>query len=162
MGRVITAIFVGILLVAAALIFLRGDAPDESTVLLYYYNPANDMDIGGNIMCGRNGLVPVERSIQSSDTILEIRDAIRLLIAGNLSEAEKKAGVTTEFPLEGFQLTDASLEGGVLTLTFVDPLNKASGGSCRVGVLSSQVEATAKQFEGVQTVRIMPEEIFQP
>jgi len=130
------------------------------TIKLYYYNPNLDKDSSGNIMCSRQGLVAVGREIPITNT--PIQDTIRLLISGNLAEEEKTQGITTEYPLEGFSLTAASLNNGVLTLTFNDPNNKTSGGSCRVGILWFQIETTAKQFSGVQRVRFMPEYFFQP
>jgi hypothetical protein len=130
-------------------------------VKLYYYNPQLDRsDALGNILCSRQGLVTVERQIPA--TITPIQDAIRLLISDQLTAAEKTQGITTEYPLEGFSLKGTSLSNGVLTLEFEDPNNKTGGGSCRVGILWFQIEATAKQFPEVQTVRFIPEELFQP
>jgi len=130
------------------------------TVKLYYYNPALDRDETGNILCSRKGLVAVERKISISKT--PIQDTINLLISGQLTEEEKSQGVTTEYPLEGFSLKGASLKDGILTLEFEDPNYKTGGGSCRVGILWFQIEATAKQFSDVQQVRFLPEELFQP
>lgn len=129
-------------------------------VNLYYYNPNLDKDSTGNTLCSRNGLVAVEREIPITNT--PIQDTIKLLISGNLTSTEKAQGITTEYPLQGFILTAASLNNNVLTLTFDDPYNKTGGGSCRVGILWFQIEATAKQFSGVQQVRFEPEELFQP
>lgn len=129
-------------------------------VTLYYYNPNLDKDNTGNILCSRNGLVAVNREIPITNT--PIQDTIKLLILGNLTSAEKAQGITTEYPLQGFKLTAASLNSGILTLTFDDSNNKTGGGSCRVGILWFQIEATAKQFPEVSSVRFMPEELFQP
>jgi hypothetical protein len=146
--------------------------PETRAVKLYYYNPELDRDESGNIACSRSGLVPVERKIPITQT--PIQDTIKLLLQGkeNLTEAEKAQGITTEYPLEGLSLKGASLstEGGsasggkdgVLTLEFDDSQNRTVGGSCRVGILWFQIEATAKQFPEVQQVRFLPEEIFQP
>ncbi len=130
------------------------------TVKLYYYNPNLDKDSSGNIMCSRQGLVAIEREIPITNT--PIQDTIKLLISGNLTNEEKVQGVTTEYPLQGLSLAAASLNNGALTLTFSDSYNKTGGGSCRVGILWFQVEATAKQFPGISSVRFMPEELFQP
>ena len=130
------------------------------TVKLYYYNPQLDKDTSGNILCSKQGLVVVERQIPVTQT--PIQDTTRLLIAGQLTETEKAQGITTEYPLEGFSLKGASLSNGVLTLEFQDPNNKTGSGSCRVGILWFQVEATAKQFPEVESVRFIPEELFQP
>ena len=134
----------------------------SKTVKLYYYNPEKDKDESGNIQCSRDGLVAVEREIPITKT--PIQDAIKLLLKGqeNLTEMEKALGITTEYPLEDFSLKGASLKDGILTLEFEDPNYKTGGGSCRVGILWFQIEATAKQFPEVQQVKFLPEELFQP
>jgi len=130
-------------------------------VLLYYYNPELDRDETGNIKCSRDGLVSVTREIPLSQT--PIQDTIKLLIAGSLTKEEKSQGITTEYPLEGFSLVETNLKSdGTLILKFDDLLNKTSGGSCRVGILWFQIEATAKQFPEVKNVKFLPEELFQP
>ena len=102
----------------------------------------------------------VERQIPVTTT--PIQDAIKLLITGQITSAEKYQGITTEYPLQGFSLKSASLNNGALTLEFQDSNNRTGGGSCRVGILWSQIEATAKQFPEVQSVRFLPKELFQP
>jgi len=134
--------------------------PETRTVKLYYYNYELDKDGLGNIACGRNGLVPVKRKIPITQT--PIRDAIKLLLSGGLTNKERAQGISTEYPLEGFSLKGASLKDGVLALEFYDHNNKTVGGACRVGILWFQIEATAKQFPEVQQVRFLPEELFQP
>ena len=132
-------------------------------VLLYYYSPEKDKDEAGNIKCSPDGLVSVERLIPVSQT--PIKDAIELLLKGkeNLTEEEIAQGITTEYPLEGFKLKSVNLkENGTLILEFEDALSKTSGGSCRVRILWSQIEATAKQFPQVKRLQTIPEDIFQP
>ena len=128
-------------------------------ITLYYYNPALDQGPGG-AQCSKNGLVAVERTIPQTTTPLA--EAIRLLLRGELSPQERAQGVTSEFPLAGVMLMSASIQDKVATLTFSDPQNKTGGGSCRVAILWAQIEATAKQFSTVMSVRFMPEELFQP
>ena len=130
------------------------------TIKLYYYNQELDKDESGNISCSRAGLVPLEREIAWSKT--PIQDAINILLKGELTEAERAGGITTEYPLEGVSLKGASLNEGVLTLEFNDPNNRTGGGSCRVGILWFQIEATAKQFPEIEQVKFIPEELFQP
>ena len=144
------------------LILENGQINNEQTrqISLYYYNPENDKDESGNIMCSPAGLVAVEREVAVTQT--PIQDAVNLLIKGELTDEEIAAGITTEFPLAGLELKGANLADGVLTLEFADPQNKTGGGSCRVGILRAQIEATAKQFEGVGDARFIPEELFQP
>ncbi|MBI2409551.1 GerMN domain-containing protein [Candidatus Kaiserbacteria bacterium] len=129
------------------------------SVKLYYYNPALDQGPGG-AQCSKNGLVAVGRVMPKTATPLA--DTIRLLLRGELSPAEKARGITSEFPLAGVALKSAAIADGVATLTFDDPQNKTGGGSCRVAILWHQIEATARQFPAVQSVRFLPEELFQP
>lgn len=132
----------------------------QRTVSLYYYDASKDKDATGNVLCSRKGLVPVARTIPL--TISPIQDAVKLLLKGSLTAEEKQKGITTEFPLSGVTLTGASQKGSVLTLSFLDPNSKTSGGSCRAGILWFQIEATAKQFPGITSVKFSPEDIFQP
>lgn len=133
---------------------------ESQNVKLYFYNSNLDKDELGNTKCSRDGLVAVERQIPKTQT--PIQDAIKLLIKGEITEKEKASGISTEYPLAGFSLKGASLKNGILTVEFNDPNNKASGGSCRVGILWFQIEKTAKQFSGVTQVKFLPEDIFQP
>jgi len=130
------------------------------TIKLYYYNPDLDKDETDNVLCSKKGLVAVERKIPVTKT--PIQDAIKLLLLGELTSEEKDQGVTTEYPLTGLSLKGASLKEGILTLEFNDPNNKTVGGSCRIGILWFQIEATAKQFPQIQEVKFMSEELFQP
>jgi len=132
----------------------------QRRVKLYFYDPAKDRDETGNVLCTRQGLVPVERDMPITKT--PIQDTIRLMLSGGLTDSERAAGVTTEFPLLGVELRGAVLKDGALTLEFADPNNRTGGGSCRVGILWHQIEATAKQFPEVSSVRFIPEELFQP
>lgn len=133
---------------------------NKQTVSLFYYNPQNDyQDEINNVMCSRQGLVSVQREVYSKDII---KNTIAELLKGDLIEQEQSQGITTEYPLEGFSLSDYKLENGVLTLTFNDFNNQTVGGSCRVGILWFQIEATAKQFSQVENIRFLPEDIFQP
>lgn len=132
----------------------------QRTISLYYYDASKDKDASGNVMCSRKGLVPVARTIPI--TLSPVQDAVKLLLKGLLTDEERQQGITTEFPLQGVQLTSAVKNGSVVTLSFVDPNNKTSGGSCRAGILWFQIEATAKQFPGITSVKFSPEDIFQP
>lgn len=128
-------------------------------VKLYFYDSKLDQGNGG-AECSRSGVVAVDRVLPKTDTLLQ--DSVKLLLRGELSDSEKAEGITTEFPLAGLSLKSTAVKDGVATLTFNDPQNKTSGGSCRAGVLWFQIEATAKQFSNVKTVRFMPEDLFQP
>lgn len=142
-------------------VYIRGgEVAQQNTVELFYYNPANDRDQSGNVLCSRQGLVSVIREVPPSNTI---EDTIRLLLQGELTAQERAQGVSTEYPLPGLTLLSAQLgSDGVLTLTFDDAQNKTVGGACRTGVLWFQIEATALGLPGVKSVTFMPEELFQP
>jgi len=141
---------------------IRFELADKSqrTISLYYYDASKDKDASGNIMCSRRGLVPVARTIPL--TLTPVQDAVKLLLKGSITNEEKQKGITTEFPLSGVVLTGAAKKGDVVTLSFLDPNSKTSGGSCRAGILWFQIEATAKQFPGITSVKFIPEDIFQP
>ncbi len=136
---------------------------EKMKVLLYYYNPEKDKDESKNILCSEKGLVPIEREIPISPT--PIKDTLILFLKGkeNLTQEEIKQGITTELPLKGLKLIDLNLKNdGTLVVRFDDPFNQTSGGSCRVRILWSQIEATLKQFPQVKRVQFLPEELFQP
>ncbi|HCC83219.1 TPA: hypothetical protein DEP96_00015 [Candidatus Uhrbacteria bacterium] len=130
------------------------------TIKLYYYNPAKDKDVMGNIQCSAQGLESVNRVV--AVTITPIQDSLKLLIQGSLTSTEKAQGLTTEYPLSGVELKGANLKDGHLTLEFLDPQNKTSGGSCRASILWQQIDATAKQFPEVKSVSFIPSDLFQP
>jgi hypothetical protein len=134
--------------------------PNTRRISLYYYDATRDTDDRGNILCSSRGLVMATRDIAVTQT--PIQDAVRLLSQGALTADEKARGITTEYPLSGLSLTGASLRDGVLTLAFNDPENRTTGGSCRVAILRSQIEATVRQFDGVREVRFIPDSLFQP
>ncbi len=140
------------------------DDPDEvaeRTISIYLYDADQDLDAAGNIQCTAAGLVAVERTIPHTETPLQ--DAVRELLAGEIRDDEVEAGLSTEFPLSGLTFEGVTLDDDdVLVLHFDDPQMATSGGSCRVGILWSQIEATATQFPTVDDVRFAPEELFQP
>lgn len=141
------------------LAFTPPSTSESVTVQLFYYRPESDQGPGG-AQCSKQGLVAVERSIPKTQTPL--KDAITLLLAGEITPEEKANGITTEFPLLNVHLVQATISDGVATLTFNDPQHMTDGGACRVSILRHQIEATAKQFPSVTSVRLMPEELFQP
>ena len=153
-----------VMCVALLAVLVAGCTPQPpKQISLYYYNPELDKDSSGNIMCSEAGLVAVTRQVAPSISGLAlVEETIRLLISGDLTAEETAQGITTEFPLEGFSLQDASLTYGDLTLTFVDPNFRTSGGSCRVGVLWAQIEETALQLPGIEQVGYQPADLFQP
>lgn len=132
-----------------------------TSVILYYYNQKKDTDSTGNVLCGEQGLEPVERSIPTTKTPL--KDTLDLLLKGQLSMDEKRLGVGTEFPLEGVFIQSIALgDDGTLLIDLRDPQRKTVGGSCRTGILARQIVTTAKQFKAVKQVEFISGEVFQP
>lgn len=134
---------------------------EKRTVSLFYYDSKKDKDAKGGVNCSENGLTEFKRDITGSNFI--IKDTIKLLLRAELTKEEKTPELTPLFPLSGVELTDVSLDNNdVLTLSFNDPKNQLSGGSCRVGILRMEIEKTALQFEEVESVRFIPTTLFQP
>lgn len=136
--------------------------PDERgiPIKLYYYDPSKDKDESGNLRCSARGLVAVDRVLPH--TGVPLYEAIKLLLRGEISDEEKTTGLTSEFPLFGLRLEKVDIRNGVATIIFSDPQHKTSGGSCRIAILLAQINATASQFPGLTSLRIEPEDLFQP
>lgn len=133
---------------------------EQKDVKLYYYNPANDKDSNGQILCSKQGLVAVERKIPV--TLSPMQDTLKLLLEGKLTPDERRRGITTEYPLSGFILRGVAVDDELLILMFADPENKTSGGACRTNILKAQIEETARQFIDAREVRFKPDTLFQP
>lgn len=131
-------------------------------VELFYYNVNKDTDGKGVVACGRGGLDPVARTIPDGSEEDDIRATLALLLQGEISAEERMKGISTEYPLAGLTITNVARSGSELTITFDDPQNRTSGGACRAGILWFQIEATVKQFDGITSVRFLPEYLFQP
>lgn len=127
-------------------------------IKLFYYNEIEDRKIASYMPCV--SVLPVEREIPLTNT--PIQDTVNILIKGELTEAEKAQGFSTEFPNPDFKLLSLNLKNEILTLKFSDTYGFTSGGACRVGLLRSQIEKTAKQFPEVKEVIFEPEDLFQP
>lgn len=155
----ICAAFFGSALVATAYFegWMRDSGRVPQRILLYYYDPSADVGPDGKSACSKHGLVGVERVVMGTNVIEE---SVRAVLVGDLTQPERDAGITTEFPLRGFILADANLSDGVLTLTFADPFNATSGEECKNRLLRLQIEETAKQFEAVDEVRFIPDDLF--
>ncbi len=131
-----------------------------TSVFLYYYDEKRDTDSRGTVRCSSRGLVPVTRKVYGKDVLTE---TVQLLLEGELTEEDTALGVKANFPLTRFSLLSSTLDSkGVLTLTFDDPRKSSSGGSCRVSILRAQIEATARQFDGVIQVNLKPDDVLQP
>lgn len=129
----------------------------KNEVSLFYYNQIKDE----NKSCNVDFILPVKRCVSKSDN--QIKEAIELLIKGELTEQEKKDGFVTEFPNKDFKLLGTNLSNeGVLTLKFTEVPGFTTGGICRVKILGSEIIRTAKQFTEVKKVVLEPETLFEP
>ena len=92
-------------------------ATNPTTVNLYYFNELEDSQLPAEQQINTSSILPIQRTIRSSQNL--IADTVKALLQGNLSEQEKDAGFTTEFPNAQFRLLNTQLDAqGVLTLTF--------------------------------------------
>jgi spore germination protein GerM len=128
-------------------------APGTTSVNVYYYDAKRDTE-NGNVLCSARGLVAVPHTIAATEAPL--RAALERLLAG------EPAGEGLEAFPTGVTLEGVSVANGVATIRLSDPSNRTSGGSCRASVLRAQLEATARQFPSVTSVRVEPDTIFQP
>lgn len=136
-------------------------AANLTSIKLYYYNKILDQALNSNISCNPSAVAAVKREIPA--TVTPLKDSINLLLKGELTDTEKTQGYQTEFSADKkLKLVGVAINNGVATLQFEDPGNFTSGGSCRIGILRSQIEKTAKQFSTVKEVKLMPETLFQP
>jgi hypothetical protein len=136
-------------------------APCGEVVLnSYFYSEARDTEQYGNILCSSKGLVAVPKKVVAEK--YTITHALNELLRGEITTKQKADGLSTEFPLTGLSLVGVSVENGTAEILFMDPLHRSSGGSCRVSILRAQVEATVRQFPGINRVIIKPDEAFQP
>lgn len=137
------------------------EAPQSEarTISLYFYDEEADTDSTGNILCSPEAVVATERTVEN----YSVKGHIEMLLQGPTSE-ETQSGLSSEFPLQGLSLE--AVQGpnaeGVLTLTLNDPQSSTVGGSCRVGILAAQLIKTALSIEGVESVEMLPEDMFQP
>ena len=114
------------------------------TVRLYYHDSKLDPNTD---FCEVNNYI--EKDIPKTNT--PIKDAINTLIRSDIFEKDDR------FILKGINLKP----DGTLILEFPWIGGFTTGGSCRIGILTSQIEKTALQFTEVKKVTFEPE-VFQP
>jgi len=114
------------------------------TVKLYYHDSKLDPNLD---VCEANNYI--EKEIPKTNT--PIKDAINTLISSDVIEKDER------FILKGINLK----HDGSLILEFPWIGGFTTGGSCRIGILTSQIEKTTLQFPEVKKVIFEPE-VFQP
>lgn len=148
-------------LVAIFLFFIFNcfGAENKILILLYYLN--TKMVLQQFPFEPEKAVFPVYREIPKSAT--PIRDAIELLIKGELTKQEEELGFITKFPHPGFKLINLDLtKDGTLILQFTEIFGFTTGGSSRMLVRQEQIKKTALQFREVKSVEFYPESLFQP
>lgn len=133
------------------------EVASSKPVLLFYQN--SNTDVYKTDPCDTASISFVVRNVSKDATPT---DVLKLFLKGELTEDEKKAGFTTFFPLAGVTLESLSITNGIATVTMNDPNFQTSGGSCKVGILSTSIEKTIMQFDGITKVIFSPESLFQP
>lgn len=134
-----------------------------TSVRLYYKNYKNDPNV---INCTSEDYVI--RQLPNDSNL--VKATIELLVSNQLTAQETASGITSEFQnadyadrKAAFQIVSVNVANQVATVTFNDPKNFTSGGSCRSGILSSGFSNTLKQFDTVNTVQFLPQDlVFQP
>ena len=131
------------------------------TVNLYYFNQLEDAKLPVEQQLNYSSILAVPRVISDSKNIIE--DTINLLLEWNLNSAERTAGFTSEFPNQDFRLISSELKSDwTLELRFNEVMWFTSWWSARVFILKASIEKTAKQFDMVKIVKILPDTLFQP
>ena len=129
---------------------------DTMPLLVFMANDQLDPEVS----CQK--VFPVERQVPISPKIAEA--AINELLKGVTVE-EKADGYATLIN-DGVKLNSISVENGVAKVDFDGRIEEATGGSCRVGMISRQIRETLLQFGTVQEVVISvegrTEDILQP
>jgi hypothetical protein len=131
------------------------------TVKLFYFNQLEDNKLPIAQQLNSASVLPIQRVISWSKNIIE--DTINSLLEWNLTSEERTKWFTTEFPNEYFRLMSSNLKSDwTLELTFNEVPGFTSWGSARVFILRAVIEKTAKQFDNVKAVKILPDTLFQP
>lgn len=129
----------------------------KESVLLYYYNKAEDTEGTYEYKF----IKPVERKISISGD--KIKSTVEALLKGELTEQEKAQGFVTEYPNPGFKLVSSKLsDRGNLTLQFTEVPGFTSGTSPRVGIIMEEILKTVRQFPEVKTIIFKPDTLFEP
>ena len=128
---------------------------DASSISAFVYFFNNNLEPEES--CNKTFAVP--RVVPKTQSVLKL--ALEELLKGPTSN-EKKLGFETQITSE-VRLNSVIIVGDTAT---VDLSKDQSGGSCRIGIVASQIANTAKQFSNVKNVTISvngaTEGILQP
>ncbi|OGM00631.1 hypothetical protein A2480_00670 [Candidatus Uhrbacteria bacterium RIFOXYC2_FULL_47_19] len=131
--------------------------PDTVEVQLYFSNQQLDPWVD----C--NKVFSVKRTVSSRSNIF--RATLEALLAGP-TEDEATYGYVSSLPANVKIKSVGADAAGIVTADFDRNLDRGVGGSCRVGAIRAQIEATLKQFPEVKSVIISvegeKEDVLQP
>ncbi|MFW6104425.1 MAG: GerMN domain-containing protein [Candidatus Bipolaricaulota bacterium] len=133
---------------------------DFRAVKICVHNWKKDKEENDHVTGYREYMAPVKREVRFGNDPMRL--SIEILLEGRLTAEERNRGLSTEFPVKGFEIADLERNGEKVTIRFRDPLFRSSGGAMRAGILRGQIQKTLLQFEGVEEVEILPKTILQP
>ncbi|MEK7151656.1 MAG: GerMN domain-containing protein [Patescibacteria group bacterium] len=128
----------------------------STSIFAYFFNNNLDPDVGCDKTFAVSRVVPKTAAI--------LRAALEELLSGPTSN-ERKLGFETSITKD-VKLNSVKIVGNANDIAVIDLSKDQSGGSCRVGIITSQITNTAKQFDNVKQVIISvngkTEDILQP
>jgi len=137
--------------------FEQVESEEEKTNVKVFFN---NSILDPEISCVN--VFSINREIEKTPTVAKA--AIEELLKGP-TEAEKADGYNTSIT-RGVKLNSITIQNGTAFVDFDEKLEAQTGGSCRVGAITSQITETLKQFSSVQSVVISingrTEDILQP
>ncbi len=137
----------------------KNETEDTFKAKLFYHNNKKDPNIEE---CNVNDFLEVELPMTQMnaqglvDYLLNFKPNDDDLISSFPSGATK--------PMGDLKIEELRMENGILYLSVDDPDYFTSGGSCWVGILSTQITETLNQLENIQEVRFegVQDYVFQP
>jgi spore germination protein GerM len=154
---ILVIILIGIVAGALIYLFYPGNL-ETTTITLFWGNKVEDPE---GLFCEK--VYPLERKIEGkTDNIILL--TMEELLKGPSKEEMEKGFFTTINP--GVKIQDLIIENNKAIIDFDITLEKAVGGSCRVGAIRSQIIETLKQFPEITDIVISidgrTEDILQP
>ena len=122
-----------------------GVAQVETTKIKIYFNNSK---LDPEFTCVK--VFPVEREIPKTAAVA--RAAVEELLKGPTEQEKAQNYITNINP--GVKIQKLVIENGIAKIDFDAEMERAVGGSCRVGAIRSQITQTLKQFSNVKEVAI--------
>jgi spore germination protein GerM len=118
---------------------------ETMTVKVFFSNTKFDPNIQD---C--NKTYPVDRVIPKTKAVA--RAAVETLLKG-ISMAEEEEGYSDQINA-GVKIQSLEIKNGIAYIDFNQALQEKVGGSCRIGIIISQITNTLKQFSSIKDVVI--------